>query len=79
MFKLDRVLLLVLLTMALPRLSLAVAEAPDYFPPPESQGGWRKLEKAEEIRRLAGVDPEKLVELKQWLLDADKRDFAADV
>ncbi|MGH8246047.1 MAG: serine hydrolase domain-containing protein, partial [Gammaproteobacteria bacterium] len=51
----------------------------DYFPPPESQGGWRKLETAEEIRSLARVNPEKLAELKQWLLDSDKRDFAAVV
>jgi CubicO group peptidase (beta-lactamase class C family) len=51
----------------------------DYFPPPESQGGWRKLETADEIRQKAGVDPGKLAALKQWLLDSDKRDFAAVV
>src|SRR5437867_4906315 len=50
-----------------------------YFPPPESQGGWRKLEKSEEISRVAGMDPDKLIELKQWLLDSDRRDFAAVV
>ena len=50
-----------------------------YFPPPESQGGWRKLDGAEDIRRLAGMDPGKLAELKQWLLDSDDRSFAADV
>jgi len=50
-----------------------------YFPPPESQGGWRKLETPEEVRRLAGMDPDKLTGLKQWLLDSDKRDFAAVV
>lgn len=55
-------------------------EKPDtYFPPPESQGGWRKLENAGDIRRLAGMDPDKLAELKQWLLESDKRDFAAVV
>ena len=37
----------------------------DYFPPPESQGGWRKLDKPEDIRRLAGMDPAKLDELKR--------------
>ena len=57
---------------------LAVGAEP-YFPPPESQGGWRKLDKPEAARRLAGVSPEKLAELRQWLLDSDKRDFAAVV
>jgi CubicO group peptidase (beta-lactamase class C family) len=51
----------------------------DYFPPPESRGGWRKLEQNGETRRLAGVAPEKLAELKQWLLDSDHRNFAAVV
>ena len=50
-----------------------------YFPPPESKGGWRKLEKPEEIRRLGGMDPAKLEQLQQWLLASDKRDFAAVV
>ena len=50
-----------------------------YFPPPESQGGWRKLDEAEDIRRLAGMDPGRLADLKQWLLDSDDRPFAADV
>ncbi|MCP5117682.1 MAG: hypothetical protein GY953_43220, partial [bacterium] len=52
-----------------------------YFPPPESEGGWRKLETPDDIRRLAGVDPVKLAELEQWLLRSDKRgrDFSAVV
>lgn len=54
------------------------AEAP-YFPPPESRGGWRKLEAPEEIRRLAGMDPAKLDQLREWLLKSDRRDFAAVV
>ena len=29
-----------------------------YFPPPESEGGWRKLDDADSIRRLAGMEPE---------------------
>jgi CubicO group peptidase (beta-lactamase class C family) len=53
--------------------------ADNYFPPPESQGGWRKLEDPADIRRVAGVDPDKLAALRQWLLDSDKRDFAAVV
>jgi CubicO group peptidase (beta-lactamase class C family) len=52
---------------------------PTYFPPPESQGDWRKLDRPEDIRRIAGMDPAKLDELKPWLLQSDKRDFAAVV
>ncbi|NOS71964.1 MAG: beta-lactamase family protein [Verrucomicrobia bacterium] len=50
-----------------------------YFPPPESQGGWRKLESPDDIRRLAGMDTAKLVDLKHWLLKSDDRPFAAVV
>lgn len=50
-----------------------------YFPPPESQGGWRQLRTPQEVRRLGGMDPDKLTELRQWLLDSDKRNFAAVV
>jgi CubicO group peptidase (beta-lactamase class C family) len=50
-----------------------------YFPPPESEGGWRILDKPDEIRNLAGMDPEKLSELKDWLMASDNRDFAAVV
>jgi len=32
----------------------------DYFPPPDSEGGWRKLNGAEEVRRIAGMDMQKL-------------------
>jgi CubicO group peptidase (beta-lactamase class C family) len=53
--------------------------AETYFPPPESPGGWRTLEVPEDVRRLSGADPDKLAGLKQWLLDSDKRDFAAVV
>lgn len=55
------------------------AAADDYFPLSESQGGWRKLEQAEEIRTLAGMDAEKLAGLKEWLLASDGRNFAAVV
>lgn len=50
-----------------------------YFPPPESQGGWRKLDRPEEIRRVAGMDPAKLAALREWLLQSDDRNFAAVV
>lgn len=52
---------------------------PGYFPPPESAGGWRKLDDPGEIQRVAGANPEKLTALKEWLLQSDKRDFAAVV
>jgi CubicO group peptidase (beta-lactamase class C family) len=68
---------------ALKRLAFAQPGSNDgaetYFPPPESQGGWRTLEKPDDIRRLAGMGPNKLADLKQWLLDSDKRSFAAVV
>jgi CubicO group peptidase (beta-lactamase class C family) len=57
----------------------SVIAAAEYFPPPESQGGWRSLTNRDEIRGVAGVDPQKLDELKEWLLQSDKRDFAAVV
>lgn len=56
-----------------------IKSAGDYFPPPESAGGWRKLVKPEEIRTLAGMEPEKLAELRRWLEQSDNRDFAAVV
>ena len=31
-------------------------QASDYFPPPDSEGGWRTLRSAEEIRSRAGMD-----------------------
>ena len=41
--------------------------------------GWRTLDKPEEIRRRAGMDTNKLANLKQWLLDLDNRTFPAVV
>lgn len=61
-----------------PALGVA-AGASDYYPPPESQGGWRKLEQPDDIRRLGGMDAAKLAELREWLLKSDDRDFAAVV
>jgi CubicO group peptidase (beta-lactamase class C family) len=50
-----------------------------YFPPPESQVGWRRLDSADEIRQLGQADPEILDALKEWLLRSDDRNFAAVV
>ncbi len=40
--------------------SSAVLVAGDYFPPPDSAGGWRTLKDAAAIRRIGGMDPVKL-------------------
>lgn len=60
---------------------LGLQPAEEYFPPPESEGGWRKLKDPEEIHRLAGMDPEQLASLRKWLQESDPmgRDFAAVV
>lgn len=50
-----------------------------YFPEPESRGGWRMLEKPEDIRRLGQMQPERLADLKEWLMNSDDRNFAAVV
>src|SRR4051812_32065610 len=61
-------------------LPLGVCPAQEsYFPPPESKGGWRKLDDPKDIRLLTGVDPVKLSKLKEWLLGSDDRNFAAVV
>jgi CubicO group peptidase (beta-lactamase class C family) len=75
--KLPRIATLIVLAILSAHPGLRAAD--DYFPPPESKGGWRKLDHGDEIRRVAGVDPQKLADLRQWLLDSDKRDFAAVV
>jgi CubicO group peptidase (beta-lactamase class C family) len=41
------------------------AETPIYYPPPESQGGWRYLTTDEQIRQMAGMDPEQLELVRQ--------------
>lgn len=51
----------------------------EFFPPAESQGGWRRLENADEIRTRAGMDADQLAALRKWLLESDERDFAAVV
>lgn len=44
----------VVLLLLLP--TVAPAKPADYFPPPDSQGGWRTLKDAASVRRLAGMD-----------------------
>jgi CubicO group peptidase (beta-lactamase class C family) len=50
---------LALASIALSLLAPVLA-ADDYFPPPDSEGGWRTLQTAEEIRDKAGMDLVKL-------------------
>lgn len=56
-----------------------LSEKKSYFPPPESEGGWRKLDKPDEIKPIGGMEPNKLSELRDWLMASDKRNFAAVV
>jgi CubicO group peptidase (beta-lactamase class C family) len=59
--------------------SRPLSQSSDYFPPPESQGGWRKLNDPNSIQTIAGMDPNKLTKLRAWLRDSDERGFAAVV
>src|SRR5262245_1524088 len=72
-----RFLATVVPAVALP--GCARADPADDFPPPESKGGWRTLADTADVRRVAGMDPDKLSELRDWLLKSDKRKFAAVV
>jgi CubicO group peptidase (beta-lactamase class C family) len=45
---------------ALLGLACTAAHAADYFPPPDSDGGWRTLTDAKEIREKAGMDLDRL-------------------
>ena len=40
--------------------SLLQIHGADYFPPPDSEGGWRALKNAGEIRKIAGMSPTRL-------------------
>ncbi len=67
-----------------PEFYAALAEvsgAPDaaYYPPPESQGGWRQLTDPDDLRTLAGLDPDALAALADWLRASDDRPFAASL
>jgi CubicO group peptidase (beta-lactamase class C family) len=49
-----------LITAAITVLSTPPANAVDYFPPPDSAGGWREAKTAKAARELAGIDLAKL-------------------
>jgi CubicO group peptidase (beta-lactamase class C family) len=40
--------------------TVATLHAADYFPPPDSDGGWRTLKDPKQIRELAGMDAKRL-------------------
>ncbi|MGH9627174.1 MAG: serine hydrolase domain-containing protein, partial [Bryobacteraceae bacterium] len=41
-------------------LASSISAEAAYYPPPDSRGGWRRLEAAAEIRKAAGLNPEGL-------------------
>src|SRR6201996_3391857 len=57
------------LPVAVPFLNLATRTAAGddlYFPPPDAQGGWRRLDEPAEIRTLAGIDKSRLDQAFQY-------------
>jgi CubicO group peptidase (beta-lactamase class C family) len=69
----------VFVAVSMARAGESASPQKDYFPPPESHGGWRMLKNAAEIRSVGGMDPVKLEQLRDWLLNSDDRKFAAVV
>ena len=49
------------------------------FPTARIQGWLAKLDDQDSIRRTAGMDPDKLARLREWLRESDERPFAAVV
>ena len=47
-------------------LSLAL-RGQDYYPPPDAKGGWRTLTDAGKIRKMAGIDTQKLDDAFQYI------------
>ena len=41
-----------------------------YFPPPDSQGGWRTLKEPDKIRKTGGMDPDKLDAVFEYISKA---------
>jgi CubicO group peptidase (beta-lactamase class C family) len=57
------------LPIAVPFLNLATRTAVGedlYFPPPDAQGGWRRLDQPSEIRTLTGIDKSRLDQAFQY-------------
>ena len=49
-----------------------IARGADDFPPPDAAGGWRALTAAADVRREAGLDPEKLDEAFEYVKRSTK-------
>ncbi len=49
-----------------------IGQLKPYFPPPDSEGGWRTLKDAAEIRRVAGMDKKKLDEAFAFIQGSTK-------
>jgi len=49
-----------------------LAFAGDYFPPPDTQGGWRTLPDTAKIRKLAGVDVSRLDQAFQFIQETSQ-------
>ena len=54
-------------------------DSTSYFPPSESNGGWRTPESDDKAESATGMDGAKLAALREWLLQSDDRPFAAVV
>jgi len=52
--------------------SLMAVEGRAYFPPPDAAGGWRTRKDAEEIRRVTGMNQQKLDEAFQFIQGSTK-------
>ena len=50
-------------------MAAPLARGQEYFPPPDSEGGWRTLKDAAQIRKSAGMDLQKL----DWAFDYASR------
>ena len=51
---------LLVAVVLLPGSAFVAAQAAEYFPPPDSEGGWRTLKDAASIRKRAGMDLDRL-------------------
>src|SRR6266478_922214 len=58
--------------VALSGLLLFSALGDDYFPPPDTEGGWRTLTGADSIRKLAGIDTGRLDQAFQFIQETSQ-------
>src|SRR5438876_809058 len=58
--------------VALSGLLLFSALGDDYFPPPDREGGWRTLTDAARVRKLAGIDRNRLDQAFQFIQETSQ-------